>query len=258
MKTWLRYSLSLVVAAALCAAAILVLLSDRKQKADIVCTGISVTVEGEEQFVSDADIKRYIAGEYGTCIGRKCTGLELEKIEDILDNKSAVLKSEAWITYDGIMHICVSQRKPVVRFQKGDYGFYADERGYIFPLHPSYTAPVPTVKGNIPVNAGRNYRGAAGTEREREWISGLITMLDYIGSRAEWKDRFASITVRSNGDLVLGQAEGNESFIFGSPDGYRDKLDRIATYYRRIAPAIEEGYYTSVNVKYNGQIVCRR
>lgn len=258
MKTWLRYSLSLAAAVSVCTAALLVLRADGREKSAVKCQDISIAIDGEEKFVTDNDVRKYIASEYGGFKGESLGSIGLHRIEAILDSKSAVLKSEVWSTDDGILHVHLSQRKPVVRFQKESYGFYVDERGYIFPLHPSYTAPVPLVKGNIPVNAGAGYKGPATTAREREWICSVIGLVDYLDGRSEWRGKFNSISVRSNGDLVLKQEEGGESFIFGYPDDYRHKLGRISTYYSEIASVKGEGYYKSVNVKYNGQIVCRR
>ena len=51
---------------------------------------------------------------------------------------------------------------------------------------------------------------------------------------------------------------GKEKFIFGSPHDWQDKFARMERYYRYIAPAKEEGWYSTVNVKYPGQIICRQ
>ena len=50
---------------------------------------------------------------------------------------------------------------------------------------------------------------------------------------------------------------GKERFIFGPPVDFEAKFDRISRYYTSILPLNGVGY-TTVNVKYNGQIVCRK
>ena len=64
--------------------------------------------------------------------------------------------------------------------------------------------------------------------------------------------------VDRNGDLVMIPRQGVERFIFGSPFGAAGKLDRMADYYRYILPEKGEGYYRTVNVKFDNQIVCKR
>ncbi len=52
--------------------------------------------------------------------------------------------------------------------------------------------------------------------------------------------------------------EGNERFIFGSPFDAAAKFGRMADYYRYILPDKGEGYYRTVNVKFDKQIVCKK
>ena len=66
------------------------------------------------------------------------------------------------------------------------------------------------------------------------------------------------IKVESNGDLVVVPAEGKERFIVGRPEAIPEKFAKINEYYRRIKPSVEEDMYSSVNVKYKGQIICRK
>lgn len=258
MKVWLKHSIFTISIAVFCVGVALILHSDKKEMSICDCREVKVEIIGEHEFVTVADVNNYISKEYGQVVGQRTSSIRLHEIESILDSKSAVQKSEVWITTDGVMHVVIRQREPAARFQKGDTGFYVDDRGYIFPLHKTYTAPVPIVSGSIPVYVGSNYKGPAATAPERKWLGEILDLLDYIGSSRHWKSCFSSITVRSNGDLVLKAAEGEESFIFGAPDDFAKKFYRIDKYYTEIAPLKAEGYYKTVNVKFNGQIVCRQ
>ena len=59
-------------------------------------------------------------------------------------------------------------------------------------------------------------------------------------------------------DLLLTLDGRSEEFIVGQPEGIADKLTRIDRYLGLIAPSRPEGYYRTVNVKYNQQIICRQ
>ena len=52
--------------------------------------------------------------------------------------------------------------------------------------------------------------------------------------------------------------DGNERFIFGSPSGVDDKLARMEKYYKYILPEKGQGYYKTVNVKFDKQIICKK
>ena len=45
---------------------------------------------------------------------------------------------------------------------------------------------------------------------------------------------------------------------FGRPEDYKAKFSRMEDYYRYIYPAKQEMNYKTVNVKYDGQIICRK
>ena len=258
MKTWLKTSLVILTVASVCAGAMVLHRSDREQKSHAVCKGLSVSIEGNNRFVTEDDVKSYIAGGYGPVTGQKIDSIRLYRIEEILDSKSAVLKSQVWATDDGILHVSIEQRNPAARFAGTNGGFYVDDRGCIFPLHSTYTAPVPVISGNIPVKTSPNYKGKAGKAEEQKWIEDVLNLLDYMDRNRKWRNKFESITVAANGDFVMRSAEGREKFIFGRPDDFESKFSRIEDYYNRIAPAWEEGYYSTVIVKYDGQITCRK
>lgn len=227
-------------------------------RSKVTCEGLRVEYADANRFVSEDDVKAYIEKYYGSYIGQRLDSVDLCKIEKILDDQSAVLKSEAFITPDGNLNIRISQRAPVLRFQKGDTGFYVDERGYIFPLQENYSASVPVVDGDIPIDYTAGYKGRAKTPKEDRWISGVLGMMNWLSRSKTWKDSIVQVAVTAKGDLVLVPRTGKERIIFGSPDNVADKFSRIEKYYEYIRPSVEDGYYSSVNVKYDGQIICRK
>ena len=64
--------------------------------------------------------------------------------------------------------------------------------------------------------------------------------------------------IEDGGDLVLKTVDGKERFIIGFPDAIPEKFGKMAKYYSHILPSKGEGYYKSVNLKYNKQIICRK
>ena len=127
MKTKVRHILEAILGAVLTACIICAFVAGRESRADLRCTDvvIEITDSVENSFVSVTDINRYLDREYGAYIGEPLDSLDLTRIEKIIDGRSAVMKSEAFVTRDGLLHIKVCQRKPIVRFQVqggGQYG----------------------------------------------------------------------------------------------------------------------------------------
>lgn len=258
MKPSLYNTLFAVFAGCFIFAFVLALLASDKSKAERSCESLSVTFSDSYNFVNEKDIKSFLDKNYGAYIGQRLDSVDLCKIEKILDAQSAVLKSQAYTTPDGCLNVMISQREPVVRFQKGTQGFYADCRGFLFPLQTNYTSNVPIVDGNVPISWSAGYKGEAQTDSEKKWLSGLLSLISWVDCSKQWSGAIVQMNVTPDGDLVLVPRYGNEKFIFGYPDDIAAKFSRIEKYYQYIRPGKGEDYYSTVNVKFDGQVVCRK
>lgn len=259
MKKGIRYILTGFFGLALAAIIVVACVAGVRSRQHIRCSGLEVAVLDSMQnsFVSKTDVKRYIDNEYGRYIGTVIDSIDLVRIEEIIDGRSAVLKSQAYVTTDGILHVEVTQRKPVVRFQKSGGGFYADAEGYIFPLQKTYASHVQVIDGNIPLAANSGYKGAIEDPKEMEWFERMMDIVNFIEKSRTWKDKIVQISVDEKKDIILIPREGDERFIFGQPVEIEEKFRKMEKYYTHIVPAKGSGHYKVVDLKYKGQIVCR-
>ena len=250
----------LLAVAAVAACLFLQLVGDRVaagNRREVTCKGVDPLVADslERRFVSPDDIRDWMA-DYGTYVGLPLDSVDLCRVEDIIDRKSAVRKSQAWLTDDGVLHISITQREPAVRFQSASGGFYADADGYLFPLQNRHTARVPVVDGALPLHLEKGFKGEPGTEAEQHWVASVLDLVRYLAARNEWNNLVGQIHVRKDGNLVLIPRDGTERFLFGSPTDIDAKFSRIRKYYEAIAPSREKPYQT-VDVRYKGQIICK-
>lgn len=258
MKKGLRITLA---AAAFCLVGLVFAVihgMNQRRIGQLTCIGVKVEFTDDFNFVTVKDIEGYLGKGYGAYIGQRLDSVDLAKVERILDGKSAILKAEAYTSPDGYLNVKIRQREPAVRFQKEDNGFYADEKGFLFPLQRNYTSMVPIIDGAVPLDVERGFKGRPKTEREQEWLADVLDLVNFMKESEIWAENISQINVRDNGDLVLIPREGKERFIFGPATDFDGKFDRISRYYTTILPEKGAGYYSTVNVKCNGQIVCRK
>ena len=228
-------------------------------RSECICEKLEVRVLDSlhNQFVTAADIKTVLDKTYGTYIGVKADSLDLVKIEDIVDRRSAVQKSQAYVTIDGTLHIDITQRRPIVRFQKKDGGFYADKDGYIFPLQSSFASHVQIIDGHIPLAANSGYKGEVSDPKEAAWLNKVISLVNYIEGRDDLRNMIVQIHVSESGNLIMIPREGKERFIFGQPDNFDAKFNRMEKYYTAVIPEKGSDKYKEVDLRYKGQIICR-
>ena len=251
-----RYIITIVTVVLVFGTAAVAVIAGRNSRKPLVCKSLDVVIVDslENDFVNKADVKRFLDKEYGGYIGTVLDSIDLCRIETIIDGRSAVMKSQAFVTKDGTMHIKVTQRKPIVRFQKTDGGFYADAEGYVFPLQSSYASYVQIIDGDIPINMKSGHKGEIENPEEKIWFDKVMKLVNFIEG-SPWKERIVQIHVGNGGELTLIPREGEEKFIIGQPMNIEDKFARIEKYYTAIAPL--ERNYKTINLIFDGQIVCR-
>lgn len=260
MKRYLKYLFCAALLAIL--GAVLALAwhgaSSSRYMVNVPDQGIDVVFRDSYRFVNEDDIRSYVNKYYGSIYGYRVDSLDLAGIERMLDRQSAVLKSEVWSTSDGIVHVGITQRKPVLRFQSSHGSFYIDDRACIFPLQKGHTELVPVVDGNVPVHVPAGYKGPAPDAESAAWLQGMVDLASYMKRSGVWDTNIVQISVDEEGDLIMIPRTGKERFIFGSSADPAGKFARMSDYYRYILPEKGEGYYRSVNVKYKGQVICRK
>jgi len=201
------------------------------------CNSLCVEFNGGEPFLDADAVNELLEEEYGVFVGQRIDSISLHRVEEILDASGPVKKSEAWITGDGVLHVSLEQRDPVLRFYDGRDGFYTDSEGVIFPLLPRHQAAVPVVYGKRP--------------SAEEWPLSVVHTVTYLRDKGVAAD---SLECNSRGELTLIGGKG-ENILLGRPGRIEEQYPLLECYYERIVPSSHE--YRSINLKYRKQIICR-
>ena len=83
----------------------------------------------------------------------------------------------------------------------------------------------------------------------------LIGMINDIRGTV-WEHNIVKITVSGKKNLVLEPRTGKEKFIFGEPVRVEEKLSLMKAYYESVVPVNPD--YRTVDLRYRGQLVCRK
>ena len=230
-----------------------------EQRHATACSEMDIIIRDSAQssFIVKDDIRRFISEDYGTWLGQRIDSVDLRRLEDSLRRRSAIKDVEAYITRDGRLHVEVSQREPVIYLKDGGKGFFADADGCIIPVGKGTIKGLRQIEGVFPLSEPASHQGIPDTEEERQWLKGLLGFVDYLEADRFWSGYIKRVVSDSEGFLTLYPKEGKERFLFGYPEEYPRKFSRMEKYYEYILPAREKDYYKVVDVRWEGQIVCR-
>lgn len=222
-----------------------------------LCRGIEIRIldSCSGNIISCSDILDFLHESGIAPDGQRCGSIDLQAIEDIVNSRGEILKSDVYNMADGTLRVDVVQRKAAIRLLAEDgRSFYSDYAGFIFPVKSHID--VPLITGNIPLDVESGFQGPV-PEENRQWLEGAIRMTTWIENHEYWKNLFSQIDVAPGGDFVLYPMDGRQRFIFGDSGSIEDKFSKIDKYYRCIAPGDTASGYTCINLKFRNQIICK-
>lgn len=206
----------------------------------------------ESHIVDAGQIRRSLAGQ---TIGKPIDSIDLHQMETQLRSLGEVMRAEVFAADDRTLAVTITQRKPVIRFERGAERWYADPEGYLFPVRNAVDVPI--VTGNLPLQLDAAYKGFAPEQKTREWTRGMVDLALYIDSNPVLKREIAQLDIAANGDIVLYTRQSGPAIIFGDSGDLETKFRKLEAWWCNIEPQLEKGkHYKTINLKYNQQIIC--
>ncbi len=225
---------------------------------DVVCKTITIRVldSTTNRFVSKAEIKELLKIE-GITIGEsKIKHINQYQLEEIINNRTAVKISQVSVTGQGVLIVDILQRRPIIRIETMNGGFYMDETAYIFPLMKSFTSYVPIMSGEIMLNIPPGYRGVLGSDNT--WASKIHEIGLYMEQNSFWNSMIEQIYVDNKGIMYMTARIGTTEIIFGDANNIDYKFRKLHAFYNKVIPAVGWDVYQSVDLSFSSQLVCKQ
>lgn len=229
-----------------------------KESDKLKCTDIKVTVldSALNRFVSPEEIRELIRLEGITINESKIKHINQFALENILNNRTAVKISQVSLSRSGVLRVDIHQRRPILRLETPNGGFYMDETAYLFPLMRSFTSYVPVVTGNIPLVIPPGYRGAP--NQNREWAKKMMELGLFLERENFWNSMVEQIYVDSTGAILFTPRVGKIEIVFGEPDNIDFKFKKLYAFYTKVIPAQGWESYKRVDLRFGNQLVCKK
>lgn len=240
-KPYLRksiYVLSLVVLGVL-----LVVLKNKQ--AGQVCEKVTIEIDApaEKQLITQRLVNDKISEWYsGGLLGTTQANLSLPILEKQLERMPAVRNAEVSFDLRGELKLQIEQRIPVVRIMSSVDGQYYISKDFTkIPTLGTDVARVPIANGRL-TNA---------------MIKKVYTLSTYVQENAFMEALTEQIFVENNGDLVIIPKIKNQRIIIGNTEHVEEKFSKLIQFYSDGLNYIGWDKYTTINLKYKNQIVCK-
>ncbi len=224
------------------------------KKKTVKCSNVKILIPGADNFIEREEIDAILREDQGVLLGRNLDGINLHQIEKKLASNPYIGFAKVYADMDGVIHIEVKQRQPVLRIlNAGGQDFYVDNDGMKMPVSSNFTANVLVANGNI-------------TELFNNRIDTLHTQLAkdlyrtalYIKRDTLWDAQIEQIVVDKKNDIELIPRVGNQRIILGNADSLEIKMKNLLIFYKKAMPQVGWDAYKTINIKYTNQIVCEK
>ncbi len=236
---------------------VLVLFAAIRHKKDAFADGINVEVvplAGGDKLISERDVRQALLLSFGNTLeGTELGRLEVERMERVLEQDPFVLDAETYVDQKNVLHVRVTQREPVLRVLDNNGGnYYLDRNGVKMPPSKNFAARVLVATGNVSPYTPKFQQGKRTTLRDLFSLTQTLLADEFMGAFVQ------QIHVNNAGEFTLVPLVGDQKILIGSARKLEDKLFRLKMFYREGMPYTGWRLYESINLKYNGQVVCRR
>lgn len=224
------------------------------KKVESTCEKIEVVLPGNQFFIERAEIDEILKSKNGLLIGRRLSGIDIQYLENKLKANPFIEYAKVYIDMNGVIHAEVKQRVPVLRILNlSGQDFYVDQNGLKIPLSDHFTARVLAANGLIL----EDFSGKVDTLRTK-LSKDLFLTAKYIAEDSLWNDQIVQMYVNEKNDIELVPRVGNQKIILGNADNLKEKFRNLLLFYKKALPQAGWDTYSSINLKFKGQIVCEK
>ena len=229
----------------------------RKHKANTFAEGLQVNVvelPSGDKLISDRDVRQALLTAFGADLeNSELANLEVERMERVLESDPFVKNADVYIDQNNQLHINIDQREPLVRvLDNNGNNYYLDAAGKKMPPSKNFAARVIVATGNVSAYTPE-FLG-----KRKSSLKDLFNLTKTLLADEFLKSFIQQIHINNAGEFILVPLIGDQKIVLGSAKKLEDKLNRLKIFYLQGMPYEGWRKYETINLKYSGQVVCKR
>ncbi|MBT3243564.1 MAG: hypothetical protein HN352_10455 [Bacteroidetes bacterium] len=217
--------------------------SSRMNGQKVVRIAVDITNLDEVQFIGEKEVIQVLKNNYVRITNEPIDSINKAHVKELVDDIAEVKNTQVFFTPDGIFHIKVEQRVPILRVLTGNGTYYLDEENQVLGLVAGHTPRVPVITGVTNV----------------DFVSEkLADLAGFIHTDPFWNAQIEQIQVWSESEIELVPKLGEHRIMMGPSIDFRWKLEKLKALYEKGLPNVGWDIYESIDLRYQNQIVCKK
>ena len=186
-------------------------------------------------------------------VGSTTDEINADNMELKLLSNRYIRNAKVYHDMKGNLNIKIEQREPLLRVYRFDNSsFYIDKTGIKVPLSMQFTSRVLVANGNI-FERYKNHDSVYSYIGHQ-----LYKIASYVDKHEFWKAQIEQIFVTRDNEFILIPKVGNHIILFGSAEEVDEKFEKLFVFYKEGLNRVGWNKYSSINIKYKGQVICKK
>lgn len=233
-----------------------------RKRVNTNCNYIVCNIDKAHEFVDTTNVLNLLRHDSLYPLNQKVKSLNLLEIEAVIESHEAIKDAEVYLDMDGVLHLDVLQRNPVLRIiTQTNMHYYVDEELGLMSVGYDYTADVPVLSGYLPDTLVQAFRQENDTLKHSDLdftMQEIIKFADFIYHDKLWRDLFVQIYINKNHEFELVPRISNQIIMLGKLENYEYKMKKLKAIYMEAFPKYGWKNYREINLKYSNQVVCSK
>ncbi len=239
-----------------CAALFIVVLTSAVKKQDeLTCKTLQVKIDYDSglAFLNEDEVSErinFLSGE--NIIGRLLSKIDFHTLEKEIEKNPYVCDAEIFVDHQQNIVISIIQKRPILRVINSDaVSYYISEKNDHMPLNDNFNVRLPVATGFVNTNIN--------PLRDSLVECNLYVLANFIEHDVFLHALIDQVYVYENSEFDLIPKTGNHNIHFGNAnENMADKFKRLKTFYRDGLTKTGWFKYKSINLKFDGQVVCEK
>jgi cell division protein FtsQ len=205
----------------------------------------SIEVEfekGNNLFMNDQMVNKLLIQNGKTVRNQEKSVIDLHKLESNVLSHPMVENAAIFLTVEGTLKAKVKQRTPIARVVSGNESYYIDKQAKKMPLSANHSERVLLIFGEVNETMFSDIHQLATTILNDDFLNKQI-----IG-----------VEITPQKEYVLETRIGEQKIIVGKLNDLNTKFKNLKSFYNKMMVDSTINSYTSINLKYNKQVVCTK
>ncbi len=219
-----------------------------------ICKKYEINFRGAQKnvFINAKNVEALlIQAANGKIVGQPVKSINLHELENMLERNSWIDKAELYFDNGNVLHVKVSEKKPVARIiTKDNQSFLIDSLGRTIPMSEQTTAKLP-VFTSFPHTQPMS-------RADSLLLDEIRIVANYIHSQPLWMAQVSQIDITEDHRFEMIPEIGNHLVRLGNADNIDRKFNRLYAFYTQILSKTGFDRYKTIDVQYKGQVVASR